>query len=207
MLHKSPGSALLWKVSFIFIIAILLGIAAVWGGMAYRDSAHQQIQSIQNELTTIKNKKESFIKELDLVKNYKPLYQTFVSKGVINQEPRIKWLETVDQIGQELKLTKPVRYKLEVRKAFDPPFSLPKGNFVLFVSLMTLNMDLLHEGDLFRFFNALEQQANGIFSVPSCSIKRTTTRYRLQSNAEWTTSLEAECALHWFTLWDKENKP
>lgn len=206
MPHKSPESMLLWKTSFIFITAILLGIAAVWGGIIYRDSVHQQIQSIQNKLISIKNKKESYIKELDLVKNYGPLYQTFISKGVINQEPRLKWLETIDQIGQGLKLTKPVRYKLEVRKAFDAPFSLPQGNFILFVSLMTLNMELLHEGDLFGFLNALEQQAYGIFSVPSCSIKRTTTRYRLKDNTEWTTSLEAECALNWFTLWDKEGK-
>ncbi|MBF0139285.1 MAG: hypothetical protein HQL74_03280 [Magnetococcales bacterium] len=204
MAKRSPESRLLWKALIILLVAILLGVAATAGGILYRDTVSQQLQEMQQQLKATENKELQHKQQLALIHSYQPIYQSFEAKGVINQEPRLKWLEIIDQISQEFKFTAPVRYKLEVRKPFDAPFILPPNGLTLYASIMTLNMSLLHEGDLFNFFAALDQRAHGVFNVPSCSIKRTSTRYVLNGRTEWTTSLEGECVLNWFTLWGKE---
>ncbi|MBF0146464.1 MAG: hypothetical protein HQL84_04805 [Magnetococcales bacterium] len=207
LIKNAPETRLLWKASALLALSIPLGIAAAWGGIHYRDSVQQQIRQIQNQLVSIRNKKATYAQDLDLIKTFKPRYETFEAKGVINQEPRLTWLDTIDRIGKELNLPQPVRYKLDVRKPFDAPFTPPRSNFILHASTMTLNISLLHEGDLFDFFTALEQRAQGMFSIPSCAIRRTETRYDLKGKDEWTTALEADCVLNWFTLWNKEVKP
>jgi hypothetical protein len=61
---------------------------------------------------------------------------------------------------------------------------------------MTLQLSLLHEGELLNFFDALRREANGIFLLQGCRIERIDPTQQLR----YAPQLNAECALDWLTL-------
>jgi len=59
---------------------------------------------------------------------------------------------------------------------------------------MTLQIELLHEEQLLRFFNAMEAQLQGWFILDHCSLSRNV------SSAPGAAMLAADCAGGWFTM-------
>jgi hypothetical protein len=62
---------------------------------------------------------------------------------------------------------------------------------------MKLRLDLLHEGDLLRFFQALHAQKVGRFTVNSCSLSRLPVASAVPVNQP---TLKAECEVAWITI-------
>ena len=70
----------------------------------------------------------------------------------------------------------------------------------VFKSKMTIDMHLLHEGDLYTLINKLDEQTKGIFDVDSCKINRH--QYSQGSILETNTdkNLSAVCQLNWYSI-------
>ena len=84
---------------------------------------------------------------------------------------------------------------------FTPPLS--NGNFELNLSGMTLQLDLLHEGQLINFLDVLSKEMKGRFLLDHCSIDRSGTVTDTNPVAQ----LKAECAGGWLTLKNRNAQP
>jgi len=71
------------------------------------------------------------------------------------------------------------------------------GRYSLFKSVMNLNMQLLHEGDLFRLFEILDEKAKGAYNIENCTITSTSTRIL---EAPGSANLSARCELIWHSI-------
>jgi hypothetical protein len=72
------------------------------------------------------------------------------------------------------------------------------GNFDIHYSEMKLQFDLLHEGQLFNFFDALRNQIKGQYQLEGCTLQHIDTpENEATPNA---THIKAECNGGWITL-------
>ena len=62
---------------------------------------------------------------------------------------------------------------------------------------MTLNMQLLHEGDLFALLDLLDEQAKGLYSVSGCELTRNFVELTDNPGAG---NVTATCLLEWFSI-------
>jgi hypothetical protein len=127
-------------------------------------------------------------------------YPTFLSlyeQGVLGPERRLSWIEALKSAGSDLGVPQ-VEFNIDPQQPFVPTFALNTGTFELGSSVMRLSLGLLHEGDLVGLFEALDEKAQGLYSVDACTLSRinsnTTLAHALQPN------IEAVCTLRWFTL-------
>lgn len=67
-------------------------------------------------------------------------------------------------------------------------------------SVMTLNMQLLHEGDLYTIINNLHNNAKGLFDIKSCAIVRNLSQSNSLAESETDKNFSAKCELNWYTL-------
>ncbi|HYR06033.1 MAG TPA: hypothetical protein VEP71_05055, partial [Gallionella sp.] len=78
-----------------------------------------------------------------------------------------------------------------------PP--VDSGNFNIHYSEMKLRFDLLHEGQLLNFFDALRTDIKGWYQLDGCSLQRSIGAIN-EDNAPPTAYLRAECNGGWITL-------
>jgi len=135
--------------------------------------------------------------EEKLIREYYPRFIDLYNYGEIGQERRLDWIETLRSAGVEIKLPS-LSYTIESQKTFAPKFTVNMGRYRLYKSDMSLKMQLLHEGDLFRILSELDSKAKGLYRVSNCklnnNIKGTLT------DAPDAANVSADCLLEWFTL-------
>ncbi|MBI2801204.1 MAG: hypothetical protein HYX63_13155 [Gammaproteobacteria bacterium] len=126
-----------------------------------------------------------------------PRFVELYARGVIGDEHRLSWIETLRRVSQRIGLPS-LDYKLDAQRLYTPPNPLDSGPFDIRVSEMHLTLGLLHEGDLVRFVSDLEHDAEGLFHLERCDFTRAETRP--ETAASGAARLTAACVLKWYTL-------
>ena len=134
--------------------------------------------------------------EARIIKAYLPRYQALEAAGVIGQEDRLSWIEKLREAAVALKLPG-LTYEIETRERFRSPIPIDEGKFKGFVSRMTLQLGLLHEADLLRLLQYLDQHVTGLYSVVRCTLGRIGDEF---SSSAIEHNLSATCVLRWFTV-------
>lgn len=150
-------------------------------------NAQRQLHTAQTELNNAKLDQENLA-------NYQGEYDASVAQHLIGNEPRLDWVESLERLRQQ-KLVDDLHYNIGPQKSYTPLPAIDSGNFEIKYSEMKLQLDLLHEGQLFDFYDALRDQIKGWYQLDSCSILRT--HWEGQSGS---TQLRAECNGGWITL-------
>jgi hypothetical protein len=127
------------------------------------------------------------------IRNFQPRYIELLSRGLIGEEKRLEWVDVVRQIQAQRKLP-PLSYDIEPQQTVRLESSLDLGDYQLQGSRMRLHMELLHEMDLFNFFDDLRQRS--FVTVQDCSIRR----LGVAAGALGAPTLGADCTLNWITL-------
>jgi len=125
-----------------------------------------------------------------------PAFKTLYERGIIGQERRLSWVETLRSAGTALRIPK-IDYRIEAQQVYVPEVALPSGPFDINVSDMNLSLGMLHESDLMRPLTRLDEGGAGLFSVERCEIRREAGR---EETAGLAAQLHADCLLRWFTL-------
>ena len=126
-----------------------------------------------------------------------PSFVALFARGVIGEEHRLSWLETLRTVSQRIGLPG-LDYKIDAQRLYIPTYPLDTGSFDIRVSEMHLHLGLLHEGDLVSFFDALERDAEGLFHIVHCEFTRAEARQGESANGA--SRLNAACLLNWYTL-------
>lgn len=173
--------------------SIGVGVAAVASSNWYlrdaaagRDHAQQARDAAYTRFALSENEKRE-------IRTYQPQFLDMRSKGLVGEENRLNWLDAIRQIQEQRRLL-PLSYEIAPQQPVALDSKLPLGDYQLRSSRMNLRMDLLHELDLFNFFDDL--RLHGYFAVESCTLKRLTAA----ANVSDAPAVSADCTLNWPTL-------
>ncbi|HNP63464.1 MAG TPA: hypothetical protein PKH39_05970 [Woeseiaceae bacterium] len=149
------------------IIAIAALLFALW--------THNEHKALFTELSAnrvaVHEDYESLIAQRRLVDRYHRRYQQYYELGFIGRENRLDVVETMRTTTAELDLPR-VSYTIEPQSAVVAPVTSFLGgeNIQVRVSKLQLEMGLIHEIDLLRFFDVLQSQAPGMIKVDRCEL-------------------------------------
>ncbi|MEP5763835.1 MAG: hypothetical protein ABJ308_04545 [Halieaceae bacterium] len=125
-------------------------------------------------------------------------YRRLRADGYIGEVQRLQWIETFSELAEALQLTN-VKFTLDGSKPVQQdqdPYWRPE--VAMQVTHMKLEVQLVHEGDLYLLLNGLQARAPGMFSIESCKIDWQTDEYYQRSLSR----LRGICELNWYTMID-----
>jgi hypothetical protein len=171
-----------------------LGIsaAAVFASNWYLDQASEQRLQAQQARDAAYTRYAHVENEKEEIRIFQPQFLALRDKGLIGEERRLDWVDAIRQIQEQRRLL-PLNYEFEPQQAVKLDTRLALGDYTLRGSRMSLHMDLLHEVDLFNFFEDLRQHA--YFAVQDCVLRRAAA-----AATPGAPSLTADCELNWLTL-------
>jgi hypothetical protein len=125
-------------------------------------------------------------------------YRQLQVQGNIGEPRRLQWLEALRTVGDRYQIQS-MDFTLEGSELIQENVDLYwNAEVPIRATNMKLLMKLSHEGDLYRVFEGLREEAQGLFSVEKCQIKWLDT----YSEDYALTRLRGECLLRWYTLAD-----
>lgn len=190
---------LIIKPLALMIATVIIAVIAIGYTSDIAEKAHNEYRRDSGRLKTAARNFRAAQEDQAQYQQYENRYQTMVSRGVIGEENRLKWVELLKDLNRDLKL--PVlRYDIEPRNTL--PLNNPNhstGKLKVHETTMVLTLGLLHEGDLFSLEQGMRAQGEGLFEVRGCIIQRDRNHKRLQLDAK-SANFEAICKLSWFTV-------
>ena len=179
-------------------LALILGAVLIYVSDGVLTKAQQSKIIADREWSEALRKLERTKNEQEDLQGYYHQYQNLVEQNVIGLEQRLDWIETIEKIRNQLNIFS-VKYKLEPQETLNLENNSTSNSFDLHRSNMTLDISLLHEGQLLNFFDALSEEAKGMYLLESCTL----TRNDLVRQLRFIPNLQAECTLGWITLNEK----
>lgn len=182
------------KTSILLLLAaVAMAIAGIVWSHKQNAVARMELQRQQTALDAVHARQAQGQTEARLIAQYLDAYHALIARGFVGEENRLAWIEAVQLANRDARLYG-LTYTLSPRAA--APDALANG-LPLKLTRMRVNMPLLVETDLQRFFDALHVRAPGIFRVGQCSLRRISkTDFEPVNRPE----LDAECELLWFTV-------
>ena len=124
---------------------------------------------------------------------------TFVNlynKGIIGREKRLNWIEALRQAGENIKLPS-LTYSINSQEEHVPEYVINYNGYSLYRSSMELNLGLLHEGDLFKLIDYINNNADGIYTLSECTFTMSAREIRYDRDYA---NVSASCLLFWLTI-------
>lgn len=190
-----------WRImrgSVIFIsLAMLICGSLIVGSLYFKKEMDMEFRRNNVIFRSNSNRYLAVDEEEKLIREYFPRFVDLYNYGEIGQERRLDWIETLRSTGVEIKMPS-LSYTIESQKTFTPAFTVNMGRYRLYKSDMSLKMQLLHEGDLFKLLNELDMKAKGLYRVSNCRLNNNM-KGKLTDDPN-VPNVTADCLLEWFTL-------
>ncbi|HIJ84341.1 MAG TPA: hypothetical protein HPQ00_09065, partial [Magnetococcales bacterium] len=152
-------------------VAVCLCYGSLWGSGRFREAQEQELRRTELVIREIAVKYDAMAENIRLINTFYPRFSDFERQGIIGEEDRVSWVESVRRKGHEGRI-----FSLNYSVAPPEPFALPSfGKLVgpdLYASGMSIDMELLHEGEMMDFISGLQADAKGLFVVNECHIER-----------------------------------
>ncbi|NOS98481.1 MAG: hypothetical protein HOP25_08435 [Methylotenera sp.] len=177
----------------VVIVVIVLSVLA----QNYSKRQEQTMQTQKNLLNSAKQRYQSSGIEKETITEYLPRYQSLINKGFVGEERRLEWVDELRKQHQNYKLFS-IKYSIGLQEPYKPNFATNVGGFVMNRSVMTLDLDMLHEEDILQLTEALSKSNDEVFMLRDCEITRLTAGGALSK--QLTPNLHAKCELDWLTL-------
>jgi len=187
------------RAVYVFVVVAVAVACMVGASFMYMDGAEQDKNDAYRALKIWKNRVDASRQNNSIIDEYEKTYLRLVNHGVIGEEDRLSWFETIQSTSEDRSM-RSVRYSVSSQSQFserevDKYF---KG-LDLYRSVMTMDVKMSHEGDLFALLNGLRKDANGMYMVDQCDVER----LDLDASDETGTRLDnmkAYCELSWYTI-------
>lgn len=189
--QKLQTSLVVLGVVFI-TVTLLIGFA-----QHYNIKQEQALQTQQNLLNAARGRYQSSGTEKDMITEFLPHYQALINQGFVGEERRIEWVDDLRAQHKNHQLFG-IKYNISQQEKYTPAFATNLGGFALHRSIMKLELDMLHEGDLLQLTESLNANNAASFMLRDCEIVRLNTN-GLPSN-QLIANLHAQCELDWLTL-------
>jgi hypothetical protein len=192
-----------WSLAAISASILLSGVI-LYSSSLYADSAKKNLHTAQIKMHDAREHLTMARQDLENLSVYSQEYYTLENKKVIGDDHRLDWIDELEKLRNQ-NLVIDFRYKIDPQKKYAPQPALNSGSFDIHYSETKLQFDLLHEGQLMNFFDALHKQTNGWYQLEGCTMQRT------DMNEEDVTAavphIKAECSGGWITLKNRNSQP
>jgi hypothetical protein len=176
-----------------FLIALMLMLA----GYQYEKTKSEEYQKALSTLRSTHKLYSNLVRDIDLLDQYRKLYNDYRSSGLVGKERRLSWIESLESTNEVLRLPT-LTYSLLPQEAFERPGFKVKRGVVVQSSPMDLSMGLLHEEDLFAVLEGLRLSISNLFTVDSCEISRLSD---VESSLDTRrANLRTKCTISWVTI-------
>jgi hypothetical protein len=185
------------KPLIIFFSGLAIAILLMVAGAQYEKAQQDKYEQSLSTLRTTHQLYSNIINDIDLLEQYRSQYGEYKASGLVGVERRLSWVESLESTNDVLRLPT-ISYSLLPQEEFERPDFKVKRGVDIKGSVMDLRMGLLHEEDLFALIEGLRLSIKNMFTVESCTLRRTgpvassldTRRANLSSN----------CRLRWVTI-------
>lgn len=179
------------------VVAMVIFAALVVGGQQYEKIQHEAYQESLSTLQSTHKIYRNIVNDIDLIDQYRSLYNDYKSTGLVGEERRLSWIESLESTNQVLRLPN-LSYTLAPQEDFERPQFRSKRGVDVKSSPMQLRMGLLHEEDLFALLEGLRLSIKNLFTVDSCVMTRTSEIE--QSLDTKRPNLNTSCLIRWVTI-------
>ncbi len=178
-------------------VAIVIAAVVVFAGYHYESKQRDDYQAALSTLHSTHQLYTNIINDIDLLDQYRNLYSDYKSTGLVGEERRLSWIESLESTNEVLRLPT-LSYNLNPQEEFKrPDFKLKRGVSVM-SSPMELTIGMLHEEDLFALLEGLRLTIKNLFTVDSCTIVRQSPVARSLDTKK--TNLLTQCTIRWVTI-------
>ena len=178
----------------ILVASIAVSAGAIWYTHTLVIKSKAALAQQKTDLQSAQTRMRQSGDEKDTIVKYAERYRELEKIGFAGEEQRINWLDALRNANTAAGLFG-ISYQIGTQHSYPYAAELDPGAINLMESGMKLDMSLLHEGDLGRFFETLRAQRVGLFQVRECAVTRTDKSENLRNQAY----LNAKCELAWIT--------
>ena len=192
-IHPSIRNAL-----FVFCAVFILSLSSVALSYVYLDKVGDEERKANIKSKQWKQKIEEAKENNKLFIEYEKPYIELVDNNIIGDENRLSWFESLQATSESRGLgsiTFSMASQVELK---DKKLKKELKGLKVFQSVMTLDMDISHEGDLFAVFNNLDSVAKGLYSVNKCNVE--STRRKQDDSRNLDIAMKASCEISWHTI-------
>ena len=183
----------------------LVSAVLLYGSGGYAERLLQERRNAQNMLNDARNRLAAANQDRENMDIYTHEYGALIESRVIGDDQRLDWMEGMEKIRKK-NLVTGFSYTIAPQRIYTSPSPVDSGNFDIRYSEMKLRIDLLHEGQLPDFFNALRSEIKGWYQLEGCILQRAAAAAvnNDDSTANATAHLKTECSGGWVTLKNRD---
>ena len=174
----------------ILLITLALGGSAVFFSQRFASDAQKAQSEAQQQLDAARSRLKAAQEDQENMATYTKEYSAIQRREIIGEEQRLNLIEELEALRQRNRVLD-FKYAIAPQQTFKPVVAMDSGNFDLKLSAMTLQLELLHEGQLIKLFDSLRRDMHGWFILDKCTLER---------SSGTAAQLRADCAGGWLTL-------
>ena len=178
------------------LLSIIVSSSLVVGSFYFKEAMNREFNMNNALFMNISQRYLAIDEEEKAIKTYMPEFIDLYNKGVIGQEQRLNWLEMLRESESSIRLPA-LAYTINSQRPYAPAFPVDLGKFQLYASEMSLQLSLLHEGDLLNFLKLMDQKASGMFTVNNCKFSKSGDIVMDNPKAA---NITVDCNLDWYTI-------
>lgn len=177
-------------------VAVLVLCAGVWGATTfYHARVSATLESGRQELASLQHERNEITSRRAARQQFATVYTDLEAKGIVGEDQRLLWVQNARDARHSLGLPY-LRYATGPQQVFEAPWLVPGLTAPVAVSVMELQLGLVHEGDLVRLVSRL-RQSPGLLQVKSCAMERLGAD---AAPAADKANLTGTCQLAWYSL-------
>lgn len=184
------------KPLIFFSVALVISIGLIWFGIEFESTKLDQYEKERSNLVREHRRYSQLVEDIDLLEQYTDQYREYTSSGLIGPERRLSWIETLEQVNQEIRLPL-LRYSLLPQEEFQLPGFRTPPKIKIYSTPMLIDLEMLHEADLFSVLYGISEQVSQLLTVDSCELNRPSADAVLSTKK---TNMMAKCKLRWVTV-------
>lgn len=181
----------------ILALALLVSAGVAMAGYHYEKVQREHYQVALSTLHSTHQLYANIVNDIDLLDQYRNRYSEYKSSGLVGEERRLSWIETLESTNEVLRLPT-LSYNLNPQEDFKRPDFKPERDVSVMSSPMDLSIGMLHEEDLFALLEGLRLSIRTLFTVDSCSIVRQSPVDRSLDTRK--PNLRTQCTIRWVTI-------
>lgn len=164
----------------LIVMVILIAVfAGLWQLVTEKQQELKKAETVKfRELNSLRSQVTFLQQQVKLYKQYGAKYKDLVRKGIVKQQDRVFWADSLIQMKNTLVMPG-FTFQFTPEQALDSNrftgIEVDRGFF--YFSRLNLNMALQHDGDLPKLLNAINERISPFYLVDHCS-------YTLQKNKE-----------------------
>jgi len=176
------------------VVAVLTSILLVGYSYSSNGNTFEYYEKLNGQRSGLKVEVDGLVEARDLLADIGTQFENIKVQGFYGDEDRLSWVEVLKVVSDRLKLPN-LKYSISPQEKILKISDNSVPGFFLSQSIMSIEADLLHEGDMLDISEALSMQP-GLFRLQGCELNKgeSSSVYKNKKN------MTLKCSLAWHTV-------